>query len=355
MLTEPSKYSLSDLAERFQLELHGEASHLVDSVGTLRSATPTQVSFLANPAYRSELESSRAGVIIVKPEDAKTCPGNYFIASDPYLAYARLAKIFDVFHRADPGVHPTAFVAPDARLGSDVSIGPKAVIGPNCQIGDGSVVGAGTIIEAEARLGRQCRLYSNVSIGQKVTLGDRVVVHPGVVIGGDGFGIAFAVDHWEKVPQLGGVRIGDDCEIGANSTIDRGAIDDTVLEEDVRVDNLVQIAHNVHIGAHTAIAAQVGIAGSTTIGRYCMFGGQAGVNGHISVADRVNISARSTIYHSIEKAGGTWSSMFPSLPLKEWQRGVKRLRELDDLARRVDALEESPENSRDKTQGKKKT
>ena len=345
MLTEPSKFRLSDLAARFELELHGDAAYEVDGVGTLRSATPTQISFLANPAYQDELGSCRAGAVIVKPEAAENCPGNYFTSPDPYLAYARLATVFDHFRSAEPGIHPAACVDPSAQIDEGVSVAAGVFIGPDCRIGCGTVIGPNSVIEAGAVLGPDCRLHSNVTIGQNVRLGKRVIIHPGAVIGADGFGIAFAGDHWEKVPQLGSVSIGDDCELGANTTIDRGAIDDTVLEEDVRIDNQVQIAHNVRIGAHTAIAAQVGIAGSTTIGRYCMLGGQCGLNGHISVADRVSIAARSTVYHSIEKVGGTWSSMFPSMPLKEWQKGVKRLRELDDLARRVSALENPGERS----------
>lgn len=354
MLTEPSKYRLSDLAARFELELHGDTDHEVDGVGTLRSATPTQISFLANSAYRKDLGNSRAGAVIVKPEEANACPGNHFIAADPYLAYARLATVFDIFQNPAAGIHPTAWVDPEAQLGEGVSIGPQVSVGPDCQIGDGTVIGPGTVIEAGARLGKACRLYSNVSVGQKVQLGNRVILHPGVVIGGDGFGIAFSGDHWEKVPQLGSVRIGDDCEIGSNTTIDRGTIDDTVLEEDVRVDNLVQIAHNVRIGAHTAIAAVVGIAGSTTIGRYCLLGGHVGVNGHITIADRVRVSAFSAVYHSIEEAGGTWSAMIPSRPIREWQKNVTRLRELYELERRVAAVEKTLGDTRDNKKGKEK-
>jgi UDP-3-O-[3-hydroxymyristoyl] glucosamine N-acyltransferase len=222
------------------------------------------------------------------------------------------------------------------------------VIGPRCEIGEACSIGPGCVIEADSRLGAGCRLYANVSIGQRVQLGQRVTIHPGAVLGADGFGIAFAADHWEKIPQLGGVVIGDDCEIGANTTIDRGAIEDTVLEEDVRVDNLVQIAHNVHIGAHTAIAALSGIAGSARIGRYCLLAARCGVNGHIEIADHVTLAGDSMAFASIKEAGTTWSGLIPAQPIKQWHRNVLRLHKLDELAKRVRALE----GKRERDQGK---
>jgi UDP-3-O-[3-hydroxymyristoyl] glucosamine N-acyltransferase len=234
-----------------------------------------------------------------------------------------------------------------ARLGPAVAIGPHAVIGAHCEIGAGSSIGPGTVIEANCRLGSGCRLYANVSLGQRVRLGDRVIIHPGAVLGGDGFGIAFAGDHWEKVPQLGGVSVGDDCEIGANTTIDRGAIEDTVLEEDVKVDNLVQIAHNVHIGAHTAIAAMTGIAGSARIGRYCLLAGRSGVQGHLEIADRVTVAAYSAVFDSITEPGVTWSSLIPAQPLNTWQKNLSRLLKLDELARRLGALEKNQGKPKD--------
>lgn len=341
MVSSPSKYSLSDLAARFSLELHGDGQTLVDGVGTLRTATSSQISFLANPGYRNDLPATRAGAVIVRPEDASACPGNYFVSADPYLSYARLAGVFTAFQAVAPGIHVSAVVDPSARIGVRVAIGARVVIGPHCDIGDACTIGPGTVIEADCSLGAACRLYANVSLGQKVRLGQRVIIHPGAVLGADGFGIVLAGDHWEKVPQLGGVVIGDDCEIGANTTIDRGAIEDTVLEEDVRVDNLVQIAHNVHIGAHTAIAAMVGIAGSATIGRFCLLGGRCGIQGHINIADRTVVAAYSVAYYSIEEPGSTWSGLMPAQPLGEWQRNLSRLRKLDDLARRLRALEKN--------------
>ncbi len=348
MVTSQSKYSLSQLAERFKLELHGNPEHLVDGVGTLRDATSSQVSFLANPAYRSELTTSSAGAVVVKAEDVASCPENCLVAADPYLAYARIAALFAPRTRQEAGIHPSACIHPSVKLGADVAIGPKVVIEADCEIGAACSIGPGSVIGKGSTLGAACQLYANVTLYHDTQLGQRVIVHSGAVIGADGFGIAFARDHWEKVPQLGRVVIGDDCEIGACTTIDRGAIGDTVLEEDVRVDNLVQIAHNVFIGAHTAMAARVGIAGSTKIGRYCLLGGGCGIQGHIEIADRVTIAARSTAYYSITEAGSTWTSLIPAQPITEWQRNLSRLRKLDQLARKLLKLERritDPENN----------
>jgi len=343
MLTGPSKYSVSHIATQFGLELHGDGETLIEGVGTLRSATPTQVSFLANPGYRRDLPATRAGAVIVRAEDAQACPGNYLISSDPYLSYARVASLFANASNAEAGIHGSAVIDPTACIGKGVFVGPHVVIGARCAIGDGCSIGANTVIEADSELGPSCRIHGRVYIGRKVRLGKRVLVHPGAVLGADGFGIAFAGDHWEKVPQLGGLQIGDDCEIGANTTIDRGAIEDTVLEEDVRVDNLVQIAHNVHVGAHTAIAGMAGIAGSARIGRYCLLGGKSGVSGHVNIADRVTLGANSVAHHSIEEPGSTWSGLIPSQALAQWQRNLAHIRKLDRLSRRVKALEKTIE------------
>lgn len=333
------KHSLAELSARFELELHGNPDHLIDGVGTLMSGSSSQVSFLANRAYRKELPNTKAGAVILAADDADACPTNCLVAADPYLAFARIAALFDPRPAGRPGIHPSAVVAESARIGKGASIGPNAVIGEECKLGDGCTIGPGTVLDDKCTLGDGCRIYANVSLGFGVTLGKRVMVHPGTVIGADGFGIAFAGDRWEKVPQLGSVRIGDDCEIGANSCIDRGAIDDTVLEEDVRLDNHVQIAHNVHIGAHTALAGRAGIAGSAKIGRYCLIAGGAGVIGHIEIADRTTIAADSAVFRSITEPGGTWSAQMAAQPIREWQKNSARLQKLDELARRLIKLE----------------
>ena len=339
------EYSLSELSDRFRLELRGDGSYVISGVGTLGNGGAGQLSFLANRAYRKALPATRAGAVVLSSDDAGACPTNALVAEDPYLAFARIATLFDPRPAPEPGIHPTAVVADGAMLGEGVSIGPNAVIGDGCKLGDGCVIGPGTVLEAQCTLGDSCRLFANVSIGYGVTLGRRVIVHPGAVIGADGFGIAFAGDRWEKVPQLGSVEIGDDCEIGANTCIDRGAVESTVLEEDVRLDNLVQIAHNVRVGAHTALAGQVGVAGSARIGRYCLLGGAVGVNGHIEIADRTTVSAGSVVFRSVTEPGTSWSSQTQAMPIRDWQKNYARLMRLDELARSVKKIERNLEKS----------
>jgi UDP-3-O-[3-hydroxymyristoyl] glucosamine N-acyltransferase len=347
-MNQPSRqYTLSDLSARFGLELRGDGGHRIDGVGTLAQAGAGQIAFLANPGYRKQLGSTHAGAVILKEADAADCPTNCLVAPDPYLAYARLATLFDPRPAAAPGIHPSAVIADSVTLGRDVSIGAHVVIAADCVIGDGCTLGPGCVLEAGSSLGAACRLYANVCIGYGVRIGERVIIHPGAVIGADGFGIAFAGDHWEKVPQVGSVVIGDDCEIGANSCVDRGALGDTVLEEDCRLDNLVQIGHNVIVGAHTAIAAMGGAAGSARIGRYCLLGGQAAVNGHQEIADRTTLAATSKVMKSIREPGTTLSGLTPAQPIRDWQRSLARLRRLDELVRRVQNLEKHMGNPED--------
>lgn len=334
-----SKHSLSELSARFGLGLRGDGDLLIDGVGTLMNGGPSRVTFLANRAYKKELPNTSAGAVILKEEDCNLCPTNCLVADDPYLSFARVANLFDPRPAGTPGIHPSAVVAETARLGGDISIGANAVIGDGCVLGDGCTIGPGTVLEPECELGEGCRLYANVSLGFAVKLGKRVIVHPGAVIGADGFGIAFAGDHWEKVPQIGGVEIGDDCEIGANSCIDRGAVENTVLEEDVRLDNFVQIAHNVRVGAHSAFAGRAGVAGSSKIGRYCMIAGGAGISGHLEIADRTTIAAATAVFRSITEPGTTWSAQMPGRPMRDWQRNYARLLKLDQLAKTVKKLE----------------
>jgi len=335
-----SQYTLSDLSARFGLELKGDEEHRIRGVGTLVNAGRGEITFLANPGYRKHLGATRAGAVILNESDAADCPTNCLISRDPYLAYARVASLFDPRPAFPPGIHRSAVVAESARLGKDVSVGANAVIGDDCDIGDACVIGPGCVLEPGCSLGTGCRLYANVSLGYGVCIGKRVIIHPGAVIGADGFGIAFAADHWEKVPQLGTVIIGDDCEIGANSCIDRGAIGDTILEEDCRLDNLVQIAHNVVVGAHTAIAALSGAAGSAKIGRFCLLGGRASVNGHQQIADRTTLAGTSNAMKDIKEPGSTWSGLIPAQPIREWQRNLARLRRLENLMTRVQNLEQ---------------
>ena len=333
------KLTLSGLAEQFGLQYNGDGDTLIDGVGTLADATGTQISFLSNPAYRKQLDSTRAAAVIITQNDVESCPVNSLVSDDPYVSYAQIAALFDPRRPGKPGVHPSASIDPSASLGRDVQIDANVVIGPGCEIADACSIGPGCVLIADCKLGSGSRLVANVTVCEGVVIGRRTIIHPGAVLGADGFGLAFDRDHWVKVPQLGSVQIGDDCEVGANTTIDRGAIGDTVLEDDVRIDNQVQIAHNVRIGAHTAMAGMVGIAGSTQIGKYCMFAGNSGAVGHIRIADRTTVHFRSVISKSITQEGTVWSAALPAQPLKDWNRTAVHLRNLDKLNRRVKKLE----------------
>jgi len=334
-----SSLRLSELAERFNLRLKGDGEAMVNGVGTLSDANGTQLSFLSNPAYREQLKTTRAAAVIVSESDAQGCPVNALIADDPYVSYAKLASHFDTRRPLNPGIHASASVDPGANLGTDVHVGANAVIGPGCEIADAVSIGPGCVLIADCKVGSGSRLIANVTICEGVSIGTRCIVHPGAVIGGDGFGLAFDKDRWVKIPQLGSVRIGDDCEIGSNTTIDRGAIGDTIIGNDVRLDNQIQIAHNVQIGAHTAMAACVGISGSTHIGEYCMFAGSAATVGHLRIADRTTVNGNSVITKSITKPGTVWSSTIPAQPTREWNRTLAHLRRLEKLVERVLNLE----------------
>ncbi|MET4568391.1 UDP-3-O-(3-hydroxymyristoyl)glucosamine N-acyltransferase [Rhodanobacter soli] len=336
-------YTVAELAERFGLSFSGDGARVIDGVGTLAGAGPSQLSFLSNSKYTAQLAAARAGVIVLREENLADCPTAALVARDPYVAYARIAALFERMPAAPAGIHPSAVVATGARVSASASIGPGCVIADGAVIGDGVVLGPHCIIGEDCTVGAESRLVARVTLVTRVTLGQRVLVHPGAVIGSDGFGLAFDKDHWVKLPQLGGVRIGDDCEIGANTTIDRGALDDTVLEEDVRLDNQIQIAHNVHVGAHTAMAGCAAVAGSAKIGRYCMIGGNAGVLGHLELADRVTITAKSLVTHSIREPG-EYSSGVPLQDNRQWRKNAARFKHLDEYARRLSALEKDSNN-----------
>lgn len=330
---------LCELAEQYGLRFEGDGDTLIEGIGTLSDATGAQLSFLANPGYREQLKSTRAAAVILAEKDASDCPVNALIAEDPYVAYAKIAQRFDPRKAAAPGLHASASVDPTAKIGNDVHVGANAVIGPGCVIADACSIGPGCVLLADCHLGESTRLVANVTLCEGARIGRRTIIHPGAVIGSDGFGLAFDKDHWVKIPQLGTVRIGDDCEIGANTCIDRGAIGDTIIEDDVRLDNQIQIGHNVHVGAHTAMAGMVGISGSTRIGKYCMFGGSSGTVGHLRIADRTTVQGLSMITKSIEQPGTVWSSGMPAQPLRDWNRSIAHLRRLEKLVQRVLNLE----------------
>lgn len=333
------EFALGELAERFGLTLEGDPDCRVRGVCTLSPGEPGHVGFLANPRYRPQLRDTRASAVILAERDAAGFAGNALVAKDPYLAFARIAQLF-VPAPPDFGAqrHESAVVHPDARLADDVTLGPHCVVGPGSELAAGVRVGPNCVIGAGVRIGAGSELVASVNIGDAVQMGARCRMHPGVVIGARGFGLARGPEGWEEVPQLGSVVIGHDVEIGANSAVDRGAIEDTVIADGVKIDNLVQIAHNVCIGCNTAIAGCVAIAGSTHIGANCMIGGGVGINGHIRICDGVIILGFSMVTHSIEKPG-QYGSGWPLEPARVWHGQLKRLRRLDRLESRVAALE----------------
>lgn len=337
-----TNYRIDELAKRYGLETRGDGSSVITGVAPLAQAGREQLAFLANPRYVADLAKTRAGVVVLRAEHADASPSSVLIANDPYLAYARIAALFEHEQAASPGVHPTAVVADDAHVDAGASVGPGCVVEPGAHIEAGALIGPHCVVGPDCTVGAQSRLGAHVTLVTHVTLGKRVLIHPGAVLGADGFGIARDRDHWVKVPQLGGVRIGDDCEIGANTTIDRGALEDTVLEEDVRLDNQIQIAHNVRIGAHTAMAGCSAVAGSANIGRNCLIGGSAGVLGHLEIADGVTITAMSLVTHSLREPG-VYSSGAPIEENRKWRRNAARMRQLDAMARRIATLEKQLE------------
>ncbi|MBJ7574276.1 UDP-3-O-(3-hydroxymyristoyl)glucosamine N-acyltransferase [Luteimonas sp. MC1828] len=326
------------LAERFGLVLRGDGETEVDAVATLSGAGPRQLSFLSNPRYRSQLAGSAAGVVVVGEADADGLGRTLLVARDPYVAFAHIAALFDPPQAPRPGVHASAVVEAGARIDPSAEIGPLAFIGERSVVGAGAIVGPGCVVGEDCVVGAGSRLVARVTLVRRVRLGERVLIHPGAVLGADGFGLAMDGGRWIKVPQQGGVVVGDDCEIGANTTIDRGAIEDTVLEDDVRLDNQIQVGHNVRIGAHTAMAGCVAVAGSAVIGRYCLVGGGAGIVGHITVCDRVVITAMALVTSSID-APGEYSSGTPLMDNRSWRKSAARFRQLDALARQVQRLD----------------
>jgi UDP-3-O-[3-hydroxymyristoyl] glucosamine N-acyltransferase len=333
-------YSLRELRERYGGEVIGDADLRVSRVATLENAGPGAIAFFANPRYLKHLQTTRAAAVILGPDarDAATVPR--IVCENPYAYFARVSALLNPVRGTEPGVHATARIHPEARVHRGAEVGPFAVIERGAQVGDGAVIGASSYVGEGVRVGEDARLYASVTIYDRCVIGDRTVIHSGAVIGADGFGIAFDRDRWVKVPQVGAVRIGNDVEIGANTTIDRGAIDDTVIEDGVKLDNQIQIAHNVHIGAHTAIAACTGIAGSVRIGRYCRIGGLVGIAGHVEIADNVEISGHTGVTRSIEQAGA-YSGVYPFEPNRAWRQNAAQVRHLARMAKRIAALEDA--------------
>lgn len=330
--------TLSALVKRFGGSLLGDGDVVVNQVATLENAVPGTITFLANERYLAQLKDTRASAVIIGKNESGVVNLPRIVTDNPYAYFARVSALLNPEPGIEPGIHPTAVVHASASLGNDVSIAAQAVIEAHASIGSGSRIGAGCFIGMGSKIGEAAILHPRVTVYHGCHVGDRAIIHSGAVIGADGFGIAMDNGQWVKVPQIGGVCIGDDVEIGANTTIDRGAIDDTVIEDDVKLDNQIQIAHNVHIGAHTAIAACVGIAGSSRVGRYCRIGGASGIAGHLTIADHVEISAHTLVTKSIMETG-TYTGAYPFELNRNWRRNAATLRNLGDLAERVRQLE----------------
>lgn len=330
--------SLGDLAERFGCELKGDPDVVIDGVASLANAGPGRVSFLSSPAFKEQLAATRASAVILRAEDATDSPTASLIHSEPYACYARMAAAICPEPEHEPGIHPAASVSQTARIAESACIAANAVVGERSSIGPNTYVGSGSVVGDDCEIGNDCRLVANVTLVRNVALGERCVIHPGTVIGSDGFGYVMTPEGRVKVPQLGGVRIGNDVEIGANTAIDRGAIDDTVIEDGVKMDNQIHIAHNVHIGEHTVILGMCGISGSSRVGKRCMFSGKVGLTDHIEVCDDVIVYGKGMISKSITEPG-TYAGNFPIEPVRDWNRRVAQFRRIGKLLDRVAKLE----------------
>jgi UDP-3-O-[3-hydroxymyristoyl] glucosamine N-acyltransferase len=328
----PGPLTLGQIASRLGGRVAGDADTLIRQVGSLEHAGAGEITFLSSNKYKTKLAATRAAAVIVSPEHENLTTLPRIVCERPYAYFARVSQLFNPLTAQAPGVHPSAVVAPAVKLGAGVSIGAGCVIGEGVTIGDDTC------------------LYPRVVVYANCSLGSRVIVHSGAVIGADGFGIAEEEGRWVKIPQIGGVRIGNDVEIGANTTIDRGALGDTVIEDGVKLDNQIQIGHNVRIGAHTAIAACAGIAGSAEIGRHCSISGAAMIAGHLKIADHVTVSAGTMITHSLPEAG-TYSGAYPSDDHASWVRNAPLVRHLAELADRVRSLERVEKRGKGKKDG----
>jgi UDP-3-O-[3-hydroxymyristoyl] glucosamine N-acyltransferase len=330
--------SLGELATRFGCELRGNPDTLVERVGTLANADSQSVAFLSESRNRRELSATRAGVVVLERAAVDACPTAALISENPRATFARITEFLHPTPKPPPGIHPSAVVSPTARVDATAYVGVLATVGDRAVIGPRAYVGPRCVVEEDVSVDEDVRLIASVTLCYGVTIGARTVIQPGVVIGGDGFGFAPERGKWVKVPQVGSVRVGPDVEIGANTTIDRGAIEDTVVEEGVKLDNQIQLGHNVRIGAHTVIAGCTGISGSTVVGKHCIIGGACGIAGHITIGDGVVVTGFGMVSRSLP-GPGVYSSGLPITESKVWRRQVARVRNLDSLFERVKKLE----------------
>ncbi|MDR9435289.1 MAG: UDP-3-O-(3-hydroxymyristoyl)glucosamine N-acyltransferase [Thiohalophilus sp.] len=332
------KYTLQELAEHTGGQVVGDPQTVIERVATLTRADSGAISFLTSAAYRQYLANTSASAVILREGDASHCPVSALIVDNPHAAYARVASLLYPPVIPPVGIHPSAVVEESATVPESVSIGANCYVGADVRLEEGVSLGPGCIIEAAVHIGANSRLAANVTVLHECQIGQQAVIHSGVVIGGDGFGQANDQGVWLKIPQIGRVIIGDDVEIGANTAIDRGAIEDTVIGDNVKLDNLIQVAHNVHLGAHTVVAAATAIAGSARIGKHCTIAGMVGIAGHIEIVDNVTITAMSIVSHSIREPG-VYSSGTTLEPNKLWRKNAVRFKQLDEMAKRIKTLE----------------
>ncbi|MEQ9772195.1 UDP-3-O-(3-hydroxymyristoyl)glucosamine N-acyltransferase [Pectobacterium jejuense] len=334
---------LDALAQQLDAQLHGDGDIVITGVASMHSAKTGQITFLSDSRYREQLAGTQASAVVLTEADLPYCQVAALVVKNPYLTYARMAQLLDTTPQPASDIAPSAVIAPDATLGQNVSVGANAVIESGAQLGDGVVIGPGCFIGKDARIGAGTRLWANVTIYHRVELGDQCLIQSGTVIGSDGFGYANDRGNWVKIPQLGTVRIGDRVEIGASTTIDRGALDDTVIGNGVIIDNQCQIAHNVVIGDNTAVAGGVIMAGSLKIGRYCMIGGASVINGHMEICDKVTVTGMGMVMRPITEPG-VYSSGIPLQPNKVWRKTAALVMNIDEISKRLKAVERKVDN-----------
>ncbi|MFZ7343283.1 UDP-3-O-(3-hydroxymyristoyl)glucosamine N-acyltransferase [Avibacterium volantium] len=339
-------YSLKELAQQIGATIRGNANVLIDSIAPLDKAQSNQLTFISNIKFRDLLAQSQAGILVVSENDVEFCSpeSNLLIVKDPYVAYAVLAQYMDSTPKAAAGIAPSAVISATAKLGENVSIGANAVIEDEVELGDNVIIGAGCFIGKGAKIGANTQLWANVNIYHQVQIGEHCLIQSGAVIGSDGFGYANDKGRWIKIPQTGTVIIGNHVEIGACTCIDRGALDATVIEDNVIIDNLCQIAHNVHIGTGTAVAGGVIMAGSLKVGRYCLIGGASVINGHMEIADKVTVTGMGMVMRPITEPG-VYSSGIPLQPNKEWRKTAALTLDIDKMNKRLKAVEKKLNNA----------
>jgi len=333
-----SSIRLADLAQQLDADLHGDGELVISGIASMQSAQAGQITFLSNSRYREQLAVCQASAVVLTAADLEYCPGAALVVRNPYLTYARMAQILDTTPQPAKDIAPSAVIDASAKLGNSVSVGANAVIEAGVELGDNVIIGAGCFVGKNTRIGAGTRLWANVSVYHEVQIGECCLIQSGTVIGADGFGYANDGGNWVKIPQLGTVVIGDRVEIGACTTIDRGALDNTLIGNGVIIDNQCQIAHNVVIGDNTAVAGGVIMAGSLKIGRYCMIGGASVINGHMEICDKVTVTGMGMVMRPITKPG-VYSSGIPLQPNKTWRKTAALVMNIDEMSKRLKNIE----------------